>query len=202
MKITNKMTDLENANQINYGLRFNDFMRNGEVYLDSYKRDDRSHHWGYFIRKGFDFTFNEFASQGMLKAMIEDEKTGEKSLKDIAEIVNDAYNHNDKGYNLLGFKGSKNLSLEQKEKLECKLIDDFISTSEDLDLNRPGHEFYIRTHAFREAVYVPDGTDNGIDRTELGDQLGIKTFEGVMLDDFTDDIKAKDRQLYDKEPEM
>lgn len=199
MKITNNKKDLENFNQINYCLRFNNLMSNGEIYFDSCKHEEKprllrkrleldsyqKNFWGYFFRKGFTIPNFEFIKPNEFKAIVQFDGSNQKVLKDIDEIYNDALKSKDNQYNLVGFKIPDKINLKDKETLECMLIAEFVRVSENQDLNiKKNFGFMISTHNLNELIYIPDGSDNGLDKEELGKQLKIKTFNDIILYDF------------------
>ena len=101
MKITENRTDVQNPNQVNYGLQFDsNFVEPGKcgnVRFFGYQCGNRSNrHWGYFVRKGFDHFEDD-----KLMAIVRDEKTGEESLKTVEEVEHDAYSHKDGDYELV-----------------------------------------------------------------------------------------------------
>ena len=210
MEITNKLTDLEKKDQWNFGMDCSALMTNGHISFHDYRnnqnQNDHRSQWDYFIRKGFGYALDNGSIFGKVRAVVENLETGEKSLSSIPKILEDALNDGDRkqdlDYRLVGFQCVNGLSLEDKRQIEADLICGFVTTSENLDLNTKGYEFAITTHRGGNVVYVPDGTDKGVDKEELGKQLDMKTFGNFLMNDFTEEIKQTDEKIFGNEMGM
>ena len=203
MQITNRRSDVENKKQVNYGLYFSrDFLTDGVVKFFSYKYEENDNrYWGNIFRKGFNYILRRYGERDMLSARVVDKQTGETKLMKLTDVVDETARYDTEKYDVVGFQCSKNVSLEDREKMEVDLIRSFVSASQNGDLNLNGNEFSIQTHESGVLTYVPDGTSKGVDIEQVGKELGIKTSEGFLLG-FNDQVKQYDKRLYGKDKEV